>query len=63
MKVAIVHEWLVNYAGSERVLEQMLHCYPQADIFCVVDFVPEHERQRLLLLLPNPCYFSVNCIR
>ena len=47
MKVAIVHEWLVNYAGSERVLEQMLHCYPQADIFCVVDFVPEHERHFL----------------
>ncbi len=44
MKIAIVHEWLVNYAGSERVLEQMLHCYPQADLFSVVDFVPEHER-------------------
>ncbi len=44
MRIAIVHEWLVNYAGSERVLEQMLHCYPQADLFSVVDFVPEHER-------------------
>lgn len=44
MKIAIVHEWLVNYAGSERVLEQMLHCYPQADLFSIVDFVPEHER-------------------
>ena len=27
MKVAIVHEWLDTYAGSERVLEQMLAKY------------------------------------
>ena len=24
MKVAIVHEWLDTYAGSERVLEQLI---------------------------------------
>lgn len=44
MRVAIVHEWLVNYAGSERVLEQMLACFPNADVFSTVDFVPEQER-------------------
>ncbi len=44
MKIAIVHEWLVNYAGSERVLEQMLACYPDADIFSVVDFLPADQR-------------------
>lgn len=44
MKIAIVHEWLVTYAGSERVLEQMLACYPQADFFCTVDFLPDAER-------------------
>lgn len=43
-RVAIVHEWLVNYAGSERVLEQMLACFPNADVFSTVDFVPEQER-------------------
>lgn len=47
MKIAIVHDWLVNYGGSERVLEQMLLCYPQADLFSVVDFVPSHERDFL----------------
>ena len=26
------------------MLEQMLLCYPQADIFSVVDFLPESER-------------------
>lgn len=44
MKVAIVHDWLVTYAGAERVLEQMLELYPEADLFCVVDFLPENKR-------------------
>jgi glycosyltransferase involved in cell wall biosynthesis len=44
MRVAIVHEWLEHYAGSERVLAQLLQCYPQADVFAVVDYLPEHER-------------------
>lgn len=44
MKVAIVHEWLVNYAGSERVVEQMLRCFPEADLFATVDFIPPGER-------------------
>jgi glycosyltransferase involved in cell wall biosynthesis len=47
MKIAIVHEWLVNYAGSERVLEQMLLCCPDADLFSLVDFVPPAERHFL----------------
>ena len=44
MKVAIVHEWLDTYAGSERVLEQLLAEWPQADLFAVCDFLPEGER-------------------
>lgn len=44
MKVAVVHEWLVTYAGSERVLEQILACFPDADLYCVLDFLPENER-------------------
>lgn len=43
-KIAIIADWLTTYAGSERVLEQMIACYPQADIFSVVDFVPEESR-------------------
>lgn len=47
MRVAIVHDWLVTYAGAERVLEQMLVTYPQADLFSLIDFVPEGERSFL----------------
>jgi glycosyltransferase involved in cell wall biosynthesis len=43
-RIAVVHEWLVTYAGSERVLEQILAVCPDADLFAVVDFLPEGER-------------------
>lgn len=44
MKVAIVCDWLVTYAGAERVIEQLISMFPQADIYSVVDFVPEEQR-------------------
>ena len=45
--MAVVHDWLVNYAGSERVLEQLLWLLPTADLFSVVDFVPTADRDFL----------------
>jgi chain length determinant protein tyrosine kinase EpsG len=44
LRVALVHEWLVNHAGSEKVVEEILKIYPQADLFSVVDFLTPHER-------------------
>ncbi len=40
LRVAIVHEWLEHRAGSERVFEELLGIYPQADLFSLVDFLP-----------------------
>lgn len=47
MKIAIVCDWLEAYGGAERVLEQLLEVFPAADVFAVVDFVSEGERQFL----------------
>lgn len=47
MKVAIVHEWFSSYAGSEKVVEQILHCYPDADVFAVCDFLKPNDRHFL----------------
>ena len=33
MKVAIVHYWLINMRGGEKMLESLLDLYPEADIF------------------------------
>jgi glycosyltransferase involved in cell wall biosynthesis len=43
MKVAIVHDWLVVYGGAERVLEQIIDCFPDADLFSLVDFLEERD--------------------
>jgi glycosyltransferase involved in cell wall biosynthesis len=48
MKVAIIHDWLVTYAGAEKVLEQILLLYPDADLFSIVDFIPNQERNFIL---------------
>ncbi len=47
MKTAVVHDWLMTYAGAERVLEQILQLYPDADLFSLLDFIPENERRFL----------------
>ncbi len=44
MKIAIVCDWLVTYAGAEKVLEQLLNCYPEADLFALVDFIEPDKR-------------------
>ena len=48
MRVAIVHDWLVTYAGAERALEQILTLYPEADLFSLVDFLPPGQRGFIL---------------
>jgi glycosyltransferase involved in cell wall biosynthesis len=44
LRTAIVHDWLVTYAGAERVLEQLLVLFPHADVFTIVDLLPDAER-------------------
>jgi glycosyltransferase involved in cell wall biosynthesis len=46
-RVAVVHDWLVDYAGSERVLAEILNCLPQAELFTLVDRMPVAERAPL----------------
>jgi glycosyltransferase involved in cell wall biosynthesis len=36
MRVAIVHYWLLNRRGGERVVEALCELFPQADIFTLV---------------------------
>jgi glycosyltransferase involved in cell wall biosynthesis len=47
-KIAIVHDWFDTIGGSERVVEQLIILYPQADLFSLVDFLPENQRQIIL---------------
>ena len=58
MRIAFVHEWLITYAGSEKVLEAMLAEYPEADLFCLVDFLPAAHRQRLCARPPKTSFLQ-----
>lgn len=45
MKVALVHEWLTNWAGSEQVLAALAEVFPDAPVFTMVadaDLVRKH---------------------
>ncbi len=47
MRVAIVHDWLYTLGGAERVLAAMLRCFPQAELHCLFDLLPQEARRKL----------------
>lgn len=46
-RIAIVHEWLVTFGGSELVLRELLRLYPQAQVFTLIDTMSEEQRRFL----------------
>ena len=46
-RMAVVYDWLQAWRGGETVLAAVLRLYPRADLFAVVDFLPEALRPRL----------------
>jgi len=47
MRVALVHEWLDTWGGSELVLAELLRVFPGADVYTLVDFLNPEDRARL----------------
>ena len=45
-RIAIVHDWLTSFAGSERVVRSFLEVYPAADLFSTIDFLSDSERKQ-----------------
>lgn len=43
-RVAIVHDWLDKPGGAERVLRELVECFPDADLFAVVDMLAADDR-------------------
>ncbi len=48
MKTAIVHDWMVGYAGSERVVESLTNIWNDADIYLLFDFLNDTDRSVIL---------------
>jgi len=47
MKQAIVHDWLVTYAGAEKCLESLTTLYPESTLYTLIDTLPDEARKRL----------------
>lgn len=47
MRVAIIHDWLVEFAGAERVLKELVTLYPKAVLHTLIDFLPSESRSFL----------------
>lgn len=45
--IALVHEWLIDWGGSEDVTRAMLECFPGSDLFATIDFLSPENRVRL----------------
>lgn len=48
MKIAIVHDWMVTYAGSERCVESFTNIWPEADVYTLVNFLSPEEQNIVL---------------
>lgn len=48
-RIAVVHDWFNEAGGAERVVKEILHCYPDADVYCLFDYFDEAHRKEFLL--------------
>jgi len=47
IKIALICDWLVTLGGAEKVLKALIDCYPEADLFAVIDFLSPEQRKEL----------------
>ncbi|EMF03863.1 glycosyltransferase family 4 protein [Serratia marcescens] len=47
LNVGVVADWLVTYAGAERVIKEFIDIYPDATLYSVVDFLSDAARQQI----------------
>ncbi|ADU72294.1 glycosyltransferase family 4 protein [Pantoea sp. At-9b] len=44
ISIGIVADWLVGFAGAERVIAEFIHLFPSSEIYSVVDFLSDDSR-------------------
>lgn len=47
MRVALVHDWLDTWRGGENVLAETIGIFHNADVYSLVDFLPDEWRERV----------------
>ncbi len=49
IKMALVHDWFNQAGGAEKVVKEILLCFPEADVFCLFDFFDSKDRNHYLM--------------
>ncbi|MBI3519317.1 MAG: glycosyltransferase [Bacteroidetes bacterium] len=49
LKIAVVHDWFNDIGGAEKVVREILLCYPDADVFSLIDYYDDAKRENYLL--------------
>ncbi|MEZ2830050.1 glycosyltransferase family 4 protein [Serratia liquefaciens] len=44
LSVGLVADWLVTYAGAEKVIAEFISIFPESDLYSVVDFLSDENR-------------------
>ncbi|EPY4320352.1 glycosyltransferase family 4 protein [Klebsiella quasipneumoniae] len=45
INIGVVADWLVTYAGSEKVIKEFIEIFPNSELYSVVDFLSEKDRE------------------
>ncbi|EIY4988345.1 TPA: glycosyltransferase family 4 protein [Klebsiella quasipneumoniae subsp. quasipneumoniae] len=45
INIGVVADWLVTYAGAERVLSEIFDIFPDAELYSIVDFLSDESRE------------------
>ncbi|HBR7678874.1 TPA: glycosyltransferase family 4 protein [Klebsiella pneumoniae] len=45
INIGVVADWLVTYAGAERILSEMFDIFPDAELYSIVDFLSDEARE------------------
>ena len=44
LSVGLVADWLVTYAGAEKVIAEFISIFPESDLYSVVDCLSDENR-------------------
>lgn len=59
ISVGIVADWLVTYAGAERVIKEFIELYPSSELYALVEYLSDEDRifqGKKLLLASSKIY-------
>lgn len=52
LRIAVVHDWLPNIRGGERVLARICRLFPRAEVFTLFDMLPADVREEYFAGVP-----------